>query len=69
MFKLQVNIPEELLAEIDKVAEQKYLNRTSTVTLLLSEGVQRCKANDSLINMADALKNLNSLVADESKDK
>lgn len=67
MFKLQVNIPDDLLKEIDKVAEQKYLNRTSMVTLLLAEGVQRCKSTNSISNMSDSVQAFTNLISEELK--
>lgn len=68
MFKLQVNIPDELLFQIDEVAREKYLNRTSLVTLLLAEGIQRHKANAGLANAGDAFKLLNGLMSSDVKD-
>lgn len=65
MFKLQVNIPDKLLIEIDAMAEQKYLNRTSLVTLLLAEGIERYKANKSVVTMADEFARFNNLFNEE----
>lgn len=68
MFKLQVNIPDKLIAEIDQMAEQKYLNRTSMVTLLLAEGIERYKTNKSVSTIADEFAKFNYLLAEETKE-
>lgn len=67
MFKLQVNIPDKLLADIDKVSAEKYLTRTSMVTLLLAEGIERYKFNQSVPELASQVSKVSSFLLDSDK--
>ena len=65
-MKVTVNIPNELLKEIDERAKSMYLSRSAYVTMTLSQRLQQDKVLDSMPEMLQALKDVKSVVGKQN---
>lgn len=54
--KILLSIPEELLIQIDNYGETLHINRTSTITVLISQALQAQQGIQSLSTLTNELR-------------
>ena len=63
--RLNVNLPANLIQEIDEYAKRKNLNRTSAVTLLVSSALEQKDAIDIMGELLNKLSELEEKSEDQ----
>ena len=64
--RLNVNLPVNLIQEIDEYAKRKNLNRTSAVTLLISSALEQKDAIDIMGELLNKLSELEEKSEDQA---
>ena len=64
--RLNVNLPANLIQEIDEYAKRKNLNRTSAVTLLVSSALEQKDAIDIMGELLNKLSELEEKSEDQA---
>lgn len=65
-MRVNLNIPDELVAQIDAKAKSLFVNRTAWIIMALSE---KLKQDDALISLPAVLETMRSMTNDKSGDK
>lgn len=55
-MKITINIPEDLLKDVDERAKSMYLSRSSFINMTLSQRLQQDKVLDSMPEMLQTLR-------------
>lgn len=65
-MRININIPDELLAQIDSKAKSLFVNRTAWIIMALSE---KLKQDDALISLPSVLEAMRSMTSDKNEDE
>ena len=61
-MKITINMPDDLLKDVDEKANSMYLSRSSFINMALSQKLQQDKVLDNLPEMLQAFKNVEDVV-------
>ena len=67
--RINLNLDEELLAQLDAYASSMYVSRSAALSMFLSNFFMERKAVNTMDKMIDVLKATGKLPVDESADK
>lgn len=61
-MKITINIPDDLLKDVDERAKSMYLSRSSFINMTLSQRLQQDKVLDNMPEMLQALRDVKNVV-------
>lgn len=61
-MKITINMPDDLLKDVDERAKSMYLSRSSFINMALSQRLQQDKVLDNVPEMLQALRDVKNVV-------
>lgn len=61
-MKITINMPDDLLKDVDERAKSMYLSRSSFINMALSQRLQQDKVLDNVPEILQALRDVNNVV-------
>lgn len=65
-MKITINMPDDLLKDVDERAKSMYLSRSSFINMALSQRLQQDKVLDNVPEMLQALRDVKNVVGKQN---